>query len=104
MMVPNDSEHDDATMLGLQQEVASLRVRLDTMEKHRTEDGLNALALRVALLIEDEYAKSHRGGRTQRLAKSQVIAREAIREALIGERKWDAWWPKSNCNTPMVPE
>lgn len=100
----NDNERLNETLLNLRMEASSLRTRLDTMEKHRTEEGLNALALRVALLIEDEYAKSHRGGRTQRLAKSQVIAREAIREALIGERKWDAWWPKSNCNTPMVPE
>lgn len=100
----NDNERLNETLLNLRMETARLRTRLNTMEKHRTEEGLNALALRVALLIEDEYAKSHRGGRTQRLAKMQVITREAIREALLGERKWDAWWPKSNTNTPMVPE
>ncbi len=93
-----------ATITNLQQEVARLDRIVGIMLKHRTDDGLNTLALRVATLIEDEYAKGHRGGRVQRLAKTQVIAREAIREALVGERRWDAWRPGTNTNTPLRPE
>ncbi len=87
----------------LRQHIDTLKQRHELMVKPRTEEGLNALALRVALLIEDEYAKGHQGGRPQRLAKMQVIAREAIREALTGERKWDAWTPNSS-RFPPQPE
>lgn len=87
--------------MNLRQHIDTLKQRHELMVKPRTEEGINALALRVALLIEDEYAKGHQGGRSQRLAKMQVIAREAIREALTGERKWDAWTPNSSRFAPQ---
>lgn len=78
--------------------------RIEKMTVPLTETGLNDLSLSVAKLIEDEFVKPHVGGRAQRLAKVQIIVREALREAVSGERAWDSWHPRSCCAPPSKPE
>lgn len=73
------------------QRIGELEQKVKAMTVNRTDAGMNAAALRVAQLVEDEYAKHHDGGRIMRLAKTMVEIREAMREMLVGERKWDAW-------------
>lgn len=82
------------------QRIGELERKVTVMTVSRTDTGMNAAALRVAQLVEDEYAKHHDGGRSQRLAKTQIIIREAMREMLIGEPAWNAWRPSSSESWP----
>lgn len=47
----------------------------------------DALALETARAIEDEYAKHHAGGRTQRLAKTQVLILAALERPTAASRR-----------------
>lgn len=82
------------------QRIGELEQKVKVMTVSRTEGGMDTASLHVARLVEDEYAKHHDGGRTQRLAKTQVIIREAMREMLTGERAWNAWRPNSSASWP----
>jgi len=84
----------------LHQRIGELEIRVQKMTIRLTEDGLDMLSLRAAEIIEDQFAQHHVGGRTQRLAKVQMIVREALREIATGERAWDAWRPAPNYKTP----
>ncbi len=86
---------DEETVSNYIQRIGELERQVRIMTVAQTDVGMNTAALKVAHLVEDEYAKHHDGGRSQRLAKTQVIIREAMREMLTGERAWDAWSPTS---------
>lgn len=92
----DDGEH----LSNLYQRINALEGQVSKMTLPRSEGGLNELSLRVATLIEDVLIQSHES-RSQRLAKMQIIVREAIREALIGERKWNAWTPHVQAFSPQ---
>lgn len=77
----------------LHQRIDALERQVENMTVRLSDGGLNALSLRVAHLVEDQFAQHHPGGRTQRLAKIQIIIREALREIATGEKRWDAWQP-----------
>ena len=94
----------DEERANLYQLIAAADARIEQMLIWRDESELNNLSLRVAHLIEDEYAKHHDGGRSQRIAKTQLIVREAVRECLIGSRQWDAWQPGKFVAPPRYPE
>ena len=85
----------------LYQRINALESLVSKMTKHRTNGGLNQLSLSAAYLVEDQFAGGH-DSRSQRLAKVQIIIREAIRETLTGERKWDAWRPDTSRFAPYV--
>jgi len=93
----------DEERANLHQRIGHLEDQVSKMTKWRDDGELNALALRVARLIEDLYAQNHKGGRDMRLAKSQAIVREAVREALTGSRAWDTWSPSSVRLPPQEP-
>jgi hypothetical protein len=99
-MTDNDFGEERANC---RQRIESLEARVEKLLVPLSEGGLNTLSLSVARLVDDEFAKHHEGGRTQRLAKIQVIVREAIREATTGERAWDAWSPGSPAPAPSEP-
>lgn len=79
----------------LHKRIGALETQVEKMTVRLSDGGLNVLSLRVAHLVEDQFAQHHPGGRTQRLAKIQVIIREALREIATGEKQWDAWQPGS---------
>ena len=87
----------DETIMALHQQISDLEKKVRLMQVGREDGSLDSCSLSVAELIEDQFAKHHPGGRGQRLAKCQVIVREAFREMLVGERKFDAWreWKQS---------
>lgn len=87
-----------------QREVNDLRRRIEKMAVALTAHGLDAISLRVAHLVEDQFAQHHSGGRTQRLAKIQMIIRAAIQDATLGERPWDTWEPGSCSPAPEKPK
>lgn len=72
----------------LHQRIAMAEIRAERMERAHTDGGLNQIALDVALSIEDLFAQHHAGGRTQRLARMQIVIREAMRANLKGETHW----------------
>lgn len=84
---------------GYQQRIAALETRIEKMTIGRTDAGLNVLSLQAATQIEDQFAMHHPGGRNQRLAKCQLIIREAMREIIQGEKDWRSWTP----NTFLAP-
>lgn len=77
--------------------------RIEAMKVALTEDGLDRISLRVALAVEDQFAQHHPGGRTQRLAKIQVLIRSAVQGATQGQVAWDAWHPGSCGPVPREP-
>lgn len=81
--------------MNLRQQIAALQSKIDKMTVRLTEEGLNALAMQVAKLVEDQFAMGHEFGRGERLMKVQLIVREALREIATGEKKWDAWKPSN---------
>ena len=83
--------------------IATQQNRIERLAVALTETGLNEISLRVALAVEDQFAKDHPGGRSQRLAKIQVMIREAVRAATQGETYWNAWSPNSCGPAPMKP-
>lgn len=87
----------------LHQRINAAERRVENMQVRLSDSGLDTLSLRCAELVEDQFAQHHRGGRTQRLAKVQLIIREALREIATGERAWDAWYPGSVGHEPRAP-
>ena len=94
----------DETILALHQKIGALEKQVSLMQVHRDDGELNACSLSVAQLIEDQFAMHHVGGRAQRLAKCQIIVREAFREMLIGERDWRAWRAWKQSFAPHIEE
>lgn len=76
-------------IMNLRHEVSDLRRRVENMAVALTDNGLNDISLRVALAVEDQFAMSHPGGRTQRLAKIQLLVRHAVVLATRGQDRWD---------------
>lgn len=85
------------------QALAAARNRIERLVTPLTRSGLNDVSLRVALAVEDLFAQDHRGGRTQRLAKVQILIRSAIEMATQGEADWNAWHPNSCGPAPEKP-
>lgn len=85
-----DQDDWDEQRAYFHQQVGDLQARVDRMTRAFTDEGLNSIALDVALAVEDLFAQHHDGGRTQRLAKMQVIVREAMRANLSGRTDWRA--------------
>ncbi len=96
----------DETITALYQQIGALEKKVRLMQVGRDDGDLNACALSVARLIEDQFAMHHPGGQPQRLAKCQIIVREAVREILTGERDWRAWrsWEQSFKPHVEVPD
>lgn len=82
---------DDVERADLHQRIGQLETENAAMRRPRTDEGLNAVSLQSAQKIEDLFAEGHIGGRTQRLAKVQVVVRETIRTALHGAAHWNAF-------------
>lgn len=85
------------------QMIAALRNRIESMAVALTEKGLDDVSLKVALAIEDQFAQGHSGGRTMRLAKIQIMIRNAVCMATQGQVAWDAWHPGSCGPEPKHP-
>lgn len=60
--------------------------RIKHMEVYRSPNGIEELALRTAIKIEDEFARGWPGGCTQRRAVVQIRVREALEAILLGSR------------------
>lgn len=79
---------DGEERANLHQRIGQLKAQIERMELSRHEAGLDDIALNVAHQVEDLFAQHHNGGRTQRLARIQLIVREAMRANLKGETDW----------------
>lgn len=84
----SDKDRIDEERANLHQRIGELEGLVARMEVAHTEDGLNAISLKCAEHVEDLFAQHHRGGRTQRLARMQLIIREAMRTNLSGKTDW----------------
>ena len=87
----------------LQQIIAGLQSRLESIAIVLSRSGLDEVSLRVALAVEDQFAQGHTGGRVQRLAKIQLLIRNAVERATQGQVQWDAWSPNSCGPAPTKP-
>lgn len=96
------SDDQDEYTSDLMQQISSLKGRISKMASYRSDGSLNSHSLEVAQKIEDLFAQHHAGGRIQRLAKIQILVREAIREALTGERDWKSSSDFKNQQTPSL--
>jgi hypothetical protein len=86
------------------QRIGELEGLVNNMQVALGEGSLDEKALEVARQIEDLFVQSHPGGRSQRLAKIQVLVRETVRVATTGQRRWDAWRPGGVGPEPREPE
>lgn len=96
------SDMDGEERANLHQRIAELENQAARMTKAHTDGGLNSIALDVAILIEDLFAQHHDGGRTQRLARMQIIIREAMRANLTGRVSWE--YPNSVQNAQRLAQ
>lgn len=85
----------------LHQRIDALERENATMKMMRTDGGLNRAALDAALRIEDLFCQDHIGGRTQRLARVQILVRETMRMMLTGSEIWSAGTDLRNATTPV---
>lgn len=82
------AEMDGEERANLYQKIGTLKIQNEAMRLPRTDAGLDAVSLQAARHIEDIFAEGHRGGRSQRLAKVQIVIRETVRTALVGGAHW----------------
>ena len=96
------TDEEAENVANLRQTLAYQANRIEHMAVALTRSGLDNISLKVALAVEDEFAKGQQG-RTQRLAKVQVLIRSAVEYATRGEVAWNTWSPGSCGPAPQKP-